>query len=144
MKPSERAAEISAILSKDQSIAHVQCQKPLVSELPFRSPSQSFALAINLCVKPSEVSLPLLWALTVPVISRLSKAGKLNEFTRVGVQVVAIGDQKDGDRVLRVESLVCEVEKLPAKQPEDLLNEDIWDNVKFACHWYWNKKSVAR
>ena len=97
---------------------------------------------INICVSPTNLSLSILWKLTVPVIRQLFRMKKLDEFKWVGVQIVPIDGKTDYGRVLRVESLVAEIENLPANAEDDLLNGSIWTNNKFTCYWYWDKEKI--
>lgn len=142
MTAAERATDIALFLKKDRFVKQAGCRQLLATEIPLDSHCNAFALMANFGIDRLHVSLPVLWALTVPVIQKLHGAQKLGEFKWIGVQVVALDGATNLGRILRVESLVNEIPNLSAKKMDDLLEDSLWDTGRFSCHWYWNKDEL--
>lgn len=143
MTAAERAKDITLFLERDRSLEQAGCRQLLATDIPLDSRCNAFGLMVNFGIEHLGVSLPILWALTVPVIQKLHRAKKLGEFKLIGTQVVALDGATNLGRIIRVESLVNEIPNLSARKMDDLLNESLWDAERFSCHWYWKKGLVT-
>jgi hypothetical protein len=141
MTAAEQAAEVERALKSETILAEIQRHEAVVSEIPLGPHDGSFGIVMNLYIAPEAVARSTLWALTVPLIRRLSDSGKLSEFEVVEVRVMTTVDGKSSERVLSLRSTVKDIRELPAKEEADLFR-DIWDGERFDCYWYRDKKNI--
>ena len=99
-------------------------------------------LVINIQIDSSQLSVPILWELTVPLMKYIPTAARLSEFWSVWIQIFVRNPDQQFDKVLRLECLVSEIGHLRATQKSDLLSPEMWQEGKFTCYWYWDTKTL--
>jgi hypothetical protein len=141
LTPYDQARDVAAFVAKNESIEKILCCPPEIGEIPLDSNQECFGLVGNFCIDHSRVSRANLWTLTVPVIRRLFRAGKLDVFKVVEVRVMESRDGKSCKRLLRVLFSVRDIAGLPALVADDLFR-DIWNDQAFDRTWFTNPENI--
>ena len=127
MSPEERASEISLMLRRDEVIRRYSVAPPNATEIPIDATRREYLLMVNLYIAPSSLSLSVLWRLTVPVIQRLTRSGKLNSFRSIAIQISVNGQGGELTRVMRVSVGTDFVDALSVIGGRGLLDPSLWD-----------------
>ena len=107
-----------------------------VTELPLRKTVPPIGIIVNVVLRKMPTSVTEIGALTSGAIHRLSACcAVLAEIAMIAVQLSTVGEDGQPHRLLRVETAIADLARLPSR-PADLLDRSRWNVPSQNCVWY--------